>query len=73
MPYPDKTKEAIGGLIKNFKDLFIISVIPFINKNNNTPNFVVVSKDKPILEGSNSLLYVSQILIKDESLKKLIN
>ena len=71
LPYPDKVKRDHWWINKNFKDLFIISVIPFLKKKNSTPKLVVVSKDKPILEGNNSFLYLSQISIKDKSLKKI--
>ena len=71
LPYPGKVKRNDWWVNKNFKNLFIISVIPFINKNDSEPKLVVVSKDKPILEGNNSFLYMSQISIKEKNLKKI--
>ena len=32
LPYPDKVKRDHWWINKNFKDLFIISVIPFLKK-----------------------------------------
>ncbi len=71
LPYPGKVKISDWWVDKNFKNLFIISAIPFINTNNSNLKLVVVSKDKPILEGNNYFLYMSQTLIKDENLKKI--
>ena len=71
LPFPGKTKKADWWISKYFKGLFVISAIPFVCKNKSIPKLVVVSKNKPIIEGDYSCLYVSPILIKDEKLKKI--
>ncbi len=71
LPYPGKMKRSSWWRNKGFKGLYIISAIPFINKNQTTPQLVVVSNKKPILEGDYSFLYTSTKLIKEKNLKKI--
>ena len=73
LPYPGKSKKSTWWLNKNFKNLYVISAIPIIFKSSSVTKLVIVSSNKPILEGEHSLLYKSSIPIKDKCLKKLIN
>ena len=71
LPYPGKTKKNGWWNNKNFEGLYIISAIPFIYKINSNPKLVVISKNKPILEGDNVFLYSADNLLKNKSIKKV--
>ena len=71
LPYPGQIKRSSWWKNKGFKGLYIIAAVPFIYKNQSTPSLVVVSKNKPILEGDYSFLYMSTELIKEKKLKKI--
>ena len=71
LPYPGKTKKNSWWTNKNFEGLYIISAIPFIHKSNGNPQLVVISKNKPILEGDNILLYSANNLLKNKNIKKV--
>ncbi|MDC3024162.1 chorismate mutase [Alphaproteobacteria bacterium] len=71
LPYPGKKEKAGWWTSKSFRGLYVILAIPLIQENSNSPSLVVVSKNKPIIEGDNSFLYVSQYFIKNESLNNL--
>ena len=57
--------------MSSFKNLYIILVIPLKQENFSSPNLVVVSKNKPIIEEDNSFLYTSSTIIIEENLKKI--
>ena len=71
LPYPGKIKKSSWWIDKNFKDLFIISAIPLINKNKIKPRLVILSKNRPIIDADNSYIYMSSVFMKEDRLKKI--
>ena len=70
LPYPGQGKRATWWNNKYFKNLYIISTIPLIYKKTSS-QLVVVSRNKPLLEGNNSFFYLSPNIFKEKGLKQI--
>ena len=71
LQYPTKKIDTQWTHLLQKKKLFVISSIPLILSKNKNPTLLVVSKNKPVLEGDNIYLYLSDKLIKKKGVKLL--
>ncbi len=68
-PTKDVSSQWLHLLKKN--NLFVVSSMPLILKKKQQPRLLIVSKNKPVLEGDNTYLYLSNNVIKRNGLALL--
>ena len=69
LPYPKNKAEKDWWTDFDFSAAKIIASLPFIMKKSTKPRLIILSKYAPVLDDSSVMLYKSNKLIKNESLK----
>lgn len=69
--YPSKSRYGQWWTYEKINSLYVNASIPFILEKKQSPDLVILSKNRPLLDDKNILLYVTNQHIKNKKLKLL--